>query len=561
MTANTITTLGSRTVISGGASGLDTAALATAAYNQRKLPSDSLLTKISNNTKKTASYSQLQSLAQAVQTSLSAMKKNYSILNTSSSVFDSRAGTLSSSSSTPANNLVDVTINPGTSLGSYEIEVQDKAQAHKVGGNTATTDKTVALGYTGTFDITVAGGTASTINVTSGMSLSDLATAINAQKTTTGVGAAVVKTSNTGYQLVLSADATNKQISVTNITGNDVLQNLGVLDSGGAFANPIQTAQGATITLDGVPITRDSNDFSDLIDGVNLTVKNAEIGTKIGLKIENDVTSVETGVQAFIDAYNTFRDFVTTNQTVVNNVASEDALLFGDFTMKSLSKDIQGLLAGNFGSSSATIRNLRDVGITIDADNHLQLDETKFEKAATSNYSEVVALFQTSAISDNSNFKMSANTSNTQSLSAAIDITYSGGAITNVSVGGDNTLFDITGATIKGKTGTVYEGMTFAYVGTTSTTVNFSIEQGLSDLLNNRIDTYSNVVSGSIQSLKTGLDKQNTDMQSRSDRILERASDFRDRLLEKYAGYEAKIAASKTILAQIQAILNAKSNN
>ncbi len=559
MPANTITTLGTRTFVSGAASGLDTEALVTAAYNQKKLPSDRLVTKISNNTNKNAAYSKLQTLSQAIQTSLTAMKKNYSILSTSSSVFDSRTGTLSSSSSTPANNLVDVTIDPGTVLGSYEIEVQYKAQAHKVGGNTATTDKTLALGYAGTFDIGVAGGTAATINVTSGMSLSDLAASINAQRTTTGVAASVVKTSNTGYQLVLAADATNKQISVTNITGTDALQNLGVLNGGGAFANPIQTAQGATILLDGVPITRDSNDFSDLIEGVNLTIKNAEIGTKIGLNVQNDVTSVEGGVQDFIDAYNAFRDFITTNQTVVNGVASEDALLFGDFTMKSLSKDIQGLLAGNYGSG--TLQNLRDVGITINGDNHLQMDSTKFQKALSENYAGVVGMFQTSTTSDNSSFRMSGNTSNTQTLSAAIDITYSGGAITDVSIGGDNTLFDITGTTIKGKTGTAYEGMTFAYVGTTSTTVNFSMSQGISDLLNNRIDTYANIVSGSIQSLRFGLDKENTDMQLRSDRILERASDFRENLLNKYAGFEARIAASKTTLSQIRAILDANNNN
>lgn len=560
-TTNGITTLGNRTFLYGGSSGIDTSSLITAAYNAKKQESTNLETKISKNTTKIAAYSKLQTLGQAVQTSLNAIKKNYSVLSTNSSVFDARSGSLSSTSTTSPQSLVDVSIASGTTLGSYDIEVVQKAQAHKVGGNSATTDKTAALGYTGSFDIGVSGGTASTVNITAGMSLNDVAAQINAQKTTSGVSASVVKTSSTGYQLVLTATQTNKAITITNKTGTDVLQNLGVLNGSGGFANPIQSAQGAIIKLDGTTVTRDDNNFNDLIDGVTLTVKNSEPGTTIQLKVENDTSSIESGVQAFVDAYNAFRDYITTNQKVTNGVVSSDAVLFGDFTMKSLSGDIQSLLAGNYGDTSSTVRNLRDVGITIDGDNHLQIDSTKFNAALSSNFDQVKTLFQSQATSDNVNFRMTANTSKSKSLSAALDITYSGGAITSVSVGGDSSLFTINGAQITGKAGTAYEGMSFAYIGTSSATVNFSMTQGLGDLINNRFNTDTDVVTGGIQAMKTTLDSQNTQMSTRSTRILERADDFRQKLIDKYAAFESKMASAQTILAQIQAITKSQSSN
>ena len=68
----------------------------------------------------------------------------------------------------------------------------------------------------------------------------------------------MLKTSESGYQLILSSVDTNKQIEVTNITGNDVLQNVGVLDGGGGFVNELQTAQGAIIVVDNVAINRDT---------------------------------------------------------------------------------------------------------------------------------------------------------------------------------------------------------------------------------------------------------------------------------------------------------------
>lgn len=559
-TTSGVTTIGNRTIFFGGASGIDTSSLITAAYNAKKLESDNLQTRISKNTAKIAGYSQLQSLSQAIQTSLTNIKKDYSILATNSSVFSARTGSLTSSSSTSPQSLVSVSIDPGTDLGIYEIEVVDKAQAHKVMGSSATTDPTAALGYTGAFDIGLTGSTASNINVTSGMSLNDLADAINAQKDTTGVGASVLKTSSSGYALILTGTQTNKDINVTNISGTDVLQSLGVLDNGGGFVNEIQQAQGAQIILDGTPITRDDNNFNDLIDGVSLTVKNSEPGTTLTLNVENDTAQIENSIKSFVDAYNVFRDFITANQKVTDGAVSDDAVLFGDFTMKNLSGDIQSLLAGNYNSSSSTIQTLRDIGITIDGNNHLVIDSTKLGDALADNFDEVKNLFQTSTTSNNDNFRMSANTSRVNSASFTLDITYSGGAITSVSVGGNSSLFDISGAQIKGKTGTAYEGMTFAYVGTTSASVNFSMTQGLGDLINNRLNLDSDVVTGGLQSLKVSLDSQNTQMESRSTRVLERAEDYRQKLIDKYAAFESRMAQAQTILAQIQAIVNSQNN-
>lgn len=561
MTANTISTLGVRTIVSGAASGIDTAALVEAAYNQKKLQSDNLLTKISKNTSKITAYSTLQSLSQAVQTSLESLKRNYSVVGTSSSTFDARTGTLSSGSSTPATSLVGVSIASGTALGSYEIDVQQKAQVQRVGSDDTTTDKTADLGYTGTFDIGLAGYTATTINVTSDMSLSEIATAVNAVKETTGVSASILKTSENGYQLIFTGADTNKEMTISNITGTDVLQSLGMLDGTGLFVDELQAAQGAEILLDDVLITRDTNDFSDLIDGVSLTVKNSEPGTKIQLQIENDTTAISDALTTFVDAYNALRDFVTTNQEVVDGVASEDAVLFGDFTLKNMSTSIQTLLSASYNDSSASIQTLRDIGITIDSENHMVIDTELLDEALTNNLDELRTLFEASVTSDNSSFRVMGNTSKTKTFSAAIDITYSGGAITGVSIGGDNTLFDINGTLITGKAGTIYEGLSLAYVGTTSATINFSTTQGLGDLLSNTIDAFSDSVTGTIQGQKLNLTELNEDMELRSDRILERAEEYRDKLIDKYSGYESQIAYSKTILAQIQAILNASNNN
>ena len=558
MATNGITTLGTRTFLFGGSSGIDTSALIEAAYNQRKAEADKIDIKVSGNTDRIAALSTLQDLGSSIQNSLSSLKKNYSVLASKSS-FDARTGTLSSSSSTTPTSLLSVAIAPGTDLGSFDIEVQQKAQAHKVGGNNATVDKNADLTYTGTFDIGVVGGTSVSINVTSDMSLSELATAITAQKGTTGVTASVLKTSESGYQLILSSVDTNKQIEVTNITGNDVLQNVGVLDGGGGFVNELQTAQGAIIVVDNVTINRDNNDFSDVLDGISLNVLNAEPGTTLQLAITTDTSSVKGDILDFVDSYNALRDFILSQQAVSNG--ETDAVLFGDSLLKTMGSSLQALVATSYGASGGNYETLAEIGLKVNSDGTITVDEEVLDLALLDKFDQVRDIFETTATFDNTQFRAVANTSQTKSFSFAMDITYSGGAITDVSIGGDNTLFNINGTLLQGKAGTAYEGLSFAYVGTSNATVNIDISQGFADMMNSALEDYTSVTSGVIQNEKISLDEQNTDLQARAARVLERADDFRNRLIDKYAQFEAQISAAQTILAQIRAILNINDSN
>lgn len=153
------------------------------------------------------------------------------------------------------------------------------------------------------------------------------------------------------------------------------------------------------------------------------------------------------------------------------------------------------------------------------------------------------------------------NTSRTQSLNVAIDITHSGAAITNASIGGDSSMFTVSGSLITGVAGTAYEGMTFAYVGTTSTTVNFTMEQGFADLVNSNMKSYTDLVLGSIQSEILDINDQNVLLNTRATRVRERADDFRNALIDKYARFEAQISAAKSVLAQLKALTASKSDN
>ncbi len=378
---------------------------------------------------------------------------------------------------------------------------------------------------------------------------------------TTGVAASVLKVSSTSYQLIMSATDTAKEISVTNVTGTDVLDSIG-LTSGGTFANELQSADQAIIVLDGVTVTRDSNTIDDLIEGVDLVIAKQEPGTTVTLEIGDDSSKVKDAVVGFVNAYNELRKFVAANQVVTDGGdVGDDAILFADVQLKNLTDSVQGLINGSFGNGGTSMATLRELGITQDGDNNLLIDEAKLDVAIVSKFDDVRAIFESKVTNANPEFAMLGNTSRLKSASISFDITVSGGVITGVSANGDSSLFDINGTSITGKAGSIYEGMKFAYVGSTSATISFGITQGMGDLLDNTLDTFADAVTGSLQSQKISLNDQNKDLSARASRVRDRADDFRNSLIDRYARFESQIAQSKSVLNQIKAILGTSDSN
>jgi len=129
------------------------------------------------------------------------------------------------------------------------------------------------------------------------------------------------------------------------------------------------------------------------------------------------------------------------------------------------------------------------------------------------------------------------------------------GSITSVDVGGDTSLFTINGANIIGAEGTAYEGLSFAYIGTTSETINVDFRQGFADLAANFLETYVSLTDGLIQQERLQIDSNNENLTDRAERVRERAEDYRQRLIDQYASFEAQLSRSNALIDQIRAIL------
>ena len=551
------TTSSGSVFIGGTSSGINTTALIDAAVAQKTRRADNLQVEIDDNVTKIGAYDELTVLTTAIDSALDRLRGQENSFDDTERVFDLKAGTVLTSDGSDFSAIVDIAIDSDALPGTYEIEVLESAQAQRVGSSNIV-DETAALGYTGTFDLGLLGGGSENISVTAGQSLQDIADAINAVSETSGVEAAILKVSETEFQLVLSGTETAKDLTTFATGGDDVLALLGVSDGFGGFQNTLQPASGALIAFDGVEIRRDDNSFDDLIDGIELNVKNAAPGTIISLEVGNDVVSVKEAIEDFITAYNAFRDFVIQNQTIdASGNVSDDAILFSDRTLNGLTDQYSTFLATNFGNGG-DIQTIRDLGITIGNGNKLEIsDPARLDSALLNNFDEVKAAFASGAETDNAEFRLTANTSTIGSTSIVFDLTTDGaGTITGVTANGDGSAFTVNGSTVVGAVGTAFEGLTFTYVGTdANVTINADLTQGLADKIINGTNPYTDNVTGLIIREKAGLQSENQEKTQDVLDIRTRAEEFRQNQIEKYAKLEADTARLNVLLEQIRAIL------
>lgn len=563
ISTGTVAGSGTRLFVVGGASGIDTSALIQAAYDQKAAEADRIDVEIEENTAIISAYTELQALGNDMLESLQLLKQTYGYSEQGASVYDDTMAYLSTAADADPASVIGVVAGEDAVIGDYEIEVFQLAKEMKVTSDPVA-DKTAALGLAGTFTLTADSGVASEITVTADMSMADIASEINAVSSDTNVSATVIKTGDASYTLSISGTETGDNLTYVSTGGDNIMLDMGVTDAGDAFLNIGQPPQNAIVYLDGVEITSSSNTIEDVLDDVDLTLYAELPGEIIRTEIDYDYTAVKNAITGFVDAYNELRAFYDQHQVVSSTgEVSEDSILFSDRFLDGLVDQVALLLGASYGDDTDQVTNLGDIGIEFDEQNYLVItDEDLLNETVLNNYDELRELFETSVETDNEDLALINNESTLTDFNITLDITVdAGGDITNVSVGGDNSLFDWDGSLIIGAEGSIYEGLTFAYIDDVNASITVDFRQGLADLLYNSTDAYTNASSGLISDTISDLQSTNTDLSSEAADIRERAEDYYEREVERYAQMEVEIAYAETLLKTIRALMGTYDND
>ena len=269
--------------------------------------------------------------------------------------------------------------------GSYDLVVKQLATASKItGGVVSKADGTTkistkdALGYSGKLTITNAAADGSDkpltveIDVKDTDSLKDIANAINSAKDPSdkeGTKSAGLKATIVNNQLVITSEEMGKR---TLTIGGNLKDSLGFKDS------KTDEGQSAEFTLDGIPMKRNSNNPTDVVDGVTFTFKKADASKTITLGLTNDTDKELSAVKDFVSQYNSVMSFLSEKMDVGDPSKSDNktGALAGDSTLISLQSKLQSTVLGGKSVNGVSASTL---GLSVDRNGTLSLDETKFK--------------------------------------------------------------------------------------------------------------------------------------------------------------------------------------
>ena len=342
--------------IGGLATGLDTAAIIQALVGAEAIP-----------------INQLEARREEQQSRINLLGTLEGLIDTlrdTANNFGESAGFVANNVTIAEEGVASFSSTGGTALGSYSLNVLDLAAADRyvttgVSSDTIQIDESISAGF-------LYGGEEFEINLTGpDATLANLATEI--EEATGGevqTNVINVGTSNSPeFKLVVEGSETGLDNAIQNFeltTSNDAL----------AIEEQLSVASNALIELNGLTIERETNEFTDVIDGLSFTVET--ITTEpVDFSVSVDEEGTLERLTEFTDAYNAVIGFINSQ-----NEFSEEAGVGGELFGDSILRSVQSTLSGTFAvpgvvDSNSAFGSLGLLGIDLGADGLLTVNESE----------------------------------------------------------------------------------------------------------------------------------------------------------------------------------------
>lgn len=245
------------------------------------------------------------------------------------------------------------------------------------------------------------GSSTEDINLLATDTIENVVTKINTNSI--GVTASLEDDGAGGKKLVLesSNDYGNHKVGISIVSDDD-----GIIDDANGISRLAQennsfnftenqVASDAKITVNGaISATSSSNEFTDVIKGVALTVKSAhtQSASADNIKIELDKSSTEEAVTSFVDSFNAMLDVVD-EVTNANKDTGSVGSLVSDSTIRTFMSQLRASMGDAVEINNSLSLSLSVIGISTQKDGSLKLDNEELKKQIDTNFEHFGTLF------------------------------------------------------------------------------------------------------------------------------------------------------------------------
>ncbi|MFY9129661.1 MAG: flagellar filament capping protein FliD [Limnohabitans sp.] len=323
-----------------------------------------------------------------------------------------------------------VTTNAKATAGSHSVSVTSLAKAQR-NISSGFADKATSINGGAAFSFTLTKGsgatqTTTTMNIAAGDDTpAGIVATINAYKA--GINAQLVNTGDatSPYKIVVTGDtgASNNFSLVSSNGANPSAEIAGL-----SFGNPIQTAANAAATIDGISVTSSTNRIEGALTGVTFDLSTLTTGTA-SVDLSRDTTSVKANLKALVTAFNDANSMLSVVSDPKSTVETYGATLVGNSTVSNVRSQMRSMITSDSPNATDGINAFRDLGVTLNRNGELELDEAKLDTVLQTKYDSMVTMLTANreSLSTSSNLSAGAAGTAVKKLTQLLDNT---GALT-----------------------------------------------------------------------------------------------------------------------------------
>lgn len=322
-------------------------------------------------------------------------QKSYDLLNSLMTTFKSSTTALSydtlfDNKTVDVNGAAEVTVDAGANVDSFTLETVTLAKKDitKFGALSSKTSS-IASG-TGVLNLAI-NGTTYNINYDTSTTLETLAQTIT-DTAGANIGASILETSTGQFSLVLSSKATGANQAITIQDTTDGVNGTGSLNTA-LFDTTvtdgyqkIQNGTDAVFKYNGITTTRSSNNISDLVLGLNITLKKE--GDIANVNINQDRQKITDEVQLFVDNYNSLMTNLS-DMTAFNKDTGAVGVFQGDGFVNGIRRELSGAVTNRLSNGGS----LMDYGISIDRHGVMSFDSSVLDEKLQTDQTSVKTFF------------------------------------------------------------------------------------------------------------------------------------------------------------------------
>jgi len=330
-----------------------------------------------------------QSTLASQNSEISTIQSELTALDNAANALSDPLGAFNAESATSSNpSILSATADGTATAGTHTISITNLATTSSYYTDAVASGST-ALATGDTIGISVGGNSVANITIDStDNTLSSLAAAINNAQT--AVQATVINDAN-GARLAL---VSNTSGAPGNISVTGTLH----LASSNTAIHFNQAVQGinASLSVDGVPVSSASNTVTGVIPGVTLnlaapTTVNG-VDTPISLTVAPDTSQVTTAINNLVSAYNTVTNEIN-GQFAVSSDGTANGVLENDDTLRQVQSMLLSAISYSIPGNNGIV-NLASIGVNMNDDGTLTVDNSALSSALSSNFSAVQNLMQ-----------------------------------------------------------------------------------------------------------------------------------------------------------------------